>query len=99
MRAVVTLDSAPLPRTGLAVHVIEDQTVVLVPADGSLHRLDAPATLLWRLLAPGVTLRRCAADLAAATGAAPDRVEADVLDAVRRWVALGLLSLDERPAP
>jgi hypothetical protein len=84
-------EDAPVPRDQLVVHELAGETVVFVPDSGDLHHLNAAATLVWKLLGPGVPLRLIATEIAVATETDPDRVQADVLALVERLGVIGLL--------
>ena len=96
---MTSLDDAPVPRDGLVVHELAGEAVVFEPGSGDLHRLNPPATTVWKLLAPDVPLRRVAADIAEVTGTDVDRVEADVLATVERLGRSGLLLSSSGAAP
>jgi hypothetical protein len=90
---VTRLDDVPLRRDGLVVHELAGECVLFVPDTGDLHQLNPPATVVWKLLGPGVSLRRIAFEIAEAAETDLDRVENDVLALAERLGELGLLRL------
>lgn len=88
--------SAPRVHAGVAEVELDGETVVYDERSGGLHRLNAPATIVWKCLDGDVTVAELAAEIAEVSGAEPAQIEADVLAAVRDFEALGLLD-DGRP--
>ncbi|MCO5167152.1 MAG: PqqD family peptide modification chaperone [Planctomycetes bacterium] len=82
---------APRRREDLIVEEVEDGLVALDEARGEAHALNATAAAVWELLDGRRDVAAVAGIIADVTGAAPDRVLADVEAAVADLAARGLL--------
>ena len=89
--SAVTLQHAPRLRTGVGSAFLDDEGVLLDPATGASHLLDAPAALVVRFLDGSATLAEIAFDIADVLGLERERVESDVLRLVRTLGDQGLL--------
>jgi len=88
----VGLETAPALRPGVGSAFLDDEAVLLDPATGASHVLDASAALVARLLDGRSTLAEIAFDISDVLGADRERVEADVVDLVRTLGAQGLVA-------
>ena len=89
--AEVTLKHALRLRPGVGSAFLDDEGVLLDPATGASHLLDAPAALVARFLDGTSSLGEIAFDIADVLGLEQDRVESDVLGLARTLGAQGLL--------
>lgn len=89
--AELTLDLATRLRPGVGSAFLDDEAVLLDPATGGSHLLDASAALVVRFLDGTSTLREIAFDIADVLEVEQERVESDVLTLVQTLGAHGLL--------
>jgi thiol-disulfide isomerase/thioredoxin len=87
----LTLEHAPRLRTGVGSAFLDDEGVLLDPATGASHLLDAPAALVVRFLDGSARLAEIAFDIADVLGVDRERVEGDVLGLARTLGSQGLL--------
>ena len=87
----VTLDFTARLRPGVGSAVLEDEAILLDPATGVSHLLDAPGTLVLRCLDGTTSLGVIAADIADVLELDPDTVANDVIVLVRALGGHGLV--------
>jgi len=87
----MTRTASPQPKAGLVVQPIDDEAVVYDPEADKLHHLEPTATAVWTRLARGRPLSSVAGAVAAAYGADPDAVHADILTLTGTFYDRGLL--------
>ena len=86
----------PSPRPGLATKVVAEEVVILDRASGTVHRLNATASVIWNLCDGKNSLDDIAAGLAAAFRRSPNEVLADVQQTIADLKKLNLLDTDQR---
>lgn len=87
----LTLDFAPALHRAVGSAVLDDEAILLDPATGASHLLDASATLVVRCLDGVSSLEEIAADISDVLGVDQGRVREDVLTLARTLGGLGLL--------
>lgn len=81
-------DTIQLPPA--ATRRVGDDLLVSTGADRPVRRLGASGAALWEAFATGASIREVVAEIAAATGAPPHTVEAQVLGFVQELFEMGL---------
>jgi hypothetical protein len=94
----ISLDLVTNLRPSVGTAFLDDEAVLLDPATGVSHLLDATATLVVRCLDGRSSLGEIAADIADVLEIDPERVAADVVSLMRTLGENGLLEGVERDA-
>jgi thiol-disulfide isomerase/thioredoxin len=87
----ITLDLALALHRAVGSAVLDDEAILLDPATGASHLLDASATLIMRCLDGVSSLDEIAADISEILAVERQRVDEDVLTLARTLGGLGLL--------
>ena len=87
----ITPASAPRRRDDLTSVELDGETVLFRAADGTMHKLDAVGTLLWKAFDGKVSLTELAEEIGSVLEEDVDTITDDLLDYTRRLSALGLL--------
>lgn len=91
------LDAFPRQRSDLAARVIEGEAVVVTPADGSVHELDAVATFVWEGCDGRNSGRALARRVTEAYEVETEVAERDVAGLLQELQAKGLVELLSAP--
>lgn len=94
----VDADSRLCARSDLAAVELDGEAVIYDDANRRLHRLNAPATILWNCLDGAASLRQIAGDIAETLGADATSVLSDIVTVAKQLVAEGLLE-SSQPSP
>jgi hypothetical protein len=94
----ITLDLALALHRAVGSAVLDDEAILLDPATGASHLLDASATLIMRCLDGVSSLDEIAADISEILAVERQRVDEDVLTLARTLGGLGLLEGVRRDA-
>ena len=78
-------------RPDLTVVELDHETVVYDDRTGSLHHLNGPASVIFRLSAAGLGPRECAASISDAFGVPLEQVQRQVRALRRRFRRAGML--------
>ncbi len=77
--------------SGLIVREFDDETVILDPESDRVHRLNATASLIWKMHTSGSSQEAIAKALANQFDIGENQAQTDVAEAISRFEAMALL--------
>ena len=95
--AAIVADEAVGPRTGVTLHLVDDEGVLLDTASQKLYRLNTTAAFIWCCIEDRLSRAESVARLGRAFGTTGRDAESYVAAAVDGWSALGLLAGNGAP--